>query len=231
MYMDATAQVIRGFPYDGARDSVELVQAGASLQNGDVVTMQPDGTVNKVGASAVAMAGLVFRGNADSPSAANSLGQYPTPQPALTISAIAWANGTVTVTTSTAHGYSSGYSVVIAGNTPTGYNGTYTVTVTGATTFTYALATNPGTETALGTATLASTTDVAGKAVVLWGNYVVRTQNYAAGAYVPGSPVMATNGQFALQSGTNPIIGYVRRVQQAVSGINGTQAYLDIEVL
>ena len=37
----------------------------------------------------------------------------------------------------TAHGFSTGDSVIIAGATPSGYNGTYTVTVVDANTFTY----------------------------------------------------------------------------------------------
>lgn len=227
MLMDSTAQVLRGFPYDGARDSLELIQGGASLRNGDVVTLMPDGTVNKVGATPVAPAGLVFRGNLDSASATNSIGRYPTPQPAQTMTAIAWSGGVVTVTIA-GHGYTTGQTVTIAGVTPAGYNGTYVITVTSTSTFTYALATNPGTETALGTSTLQSAFDPNGTAVVLWGNYIVRTQNYAAGNWVPGAAVTASNGQFALQTGTQPIIGYCRRVQAASS----TQtAAVDIEVL
>ncbi len=228
--MEYTAQVLRGWPMDGARDSNELIQQGAFLQNGDVVTVQADGTVNKVGATAVAMAGLVVRGNLDGASNANSVGRFPTPQPAYATTAFAWASGIVTVTTGVAHGYAVGNTVTIAGVTPAGYNGTYVIlSVPSTTTFTYALATNPGAATVQGTVTLVTQFDMQGQATVLWGNYIVRTQNYAAGAYVPGSPVKAINGQFALGvAGTDPIIGYVRRVQAA----SATQtAALDIEVL
>ncbi len=49
-----------------------------------------------------------------------------------------------------------------------------------------------------------------GKAVVLWSGFIVQTSNYAAGAYVPGSPVTAKNGQLALGvEGTDPIVGFV----------------------
>ncbi|MBF0379912.1 MAG: hypothetical protein HQL69_02785 [Magnetococcales bacterium] len=47
-------------------------------------------------------------------------------------------NKTVTTTTATNHGYSTGDSVTISGATPIGFNGTYDITVTSATTFTYA---------------------------------------------------------------------------------------------
>lgn len=43
------------------------------------------------------------------------------------------------------------FSAVIAGVTPSGYNGTYTATVTGASTFTFPLASNPGSVTVEGT--------------------------------------------------------------------------------
>jgi len=47
-------------------------------------------------------------------------------------------------------------------------------------------------------------------AVVLWSGFIVDTQNYAAGAYVPGSPVTVKNGQLALGvEGTDPIVGSV----------------------
>lgn len=72
--------------------------------------------------------------------------------PALTISNLTWSGGTVTVTTVSPHGLTSGESVgiVISGATPTGYNGTFTATSTGANTLTYSLATNPGSATVMG---------------------------------------------------------------------------------
>lgn len=72
--------------------------------------------------------------------------------PAKSISTIAWATGTVTVTLSAAHGWTNGSQVpvLISGVAPTGYNGAYTATVTGANTFTYSLTSNPGTATTMG---------------------------------------------------------------------------------
>lgn len=56
-----------------------------------------------------------------------------------------WAAGAATITTDTAHGFSVGSTVTIAGFSPSGYNGTVTVTaVPTTTTFRYALAADPG---------------------------------------------------------------------------------------
>jgi hypothetical protein len=68
------------------------------------------------------------------------------------ISTIAWASSVATVTTAAPHGFTTGdtISLVIAGAVPTAYNGTFTCTVTGASTFTYPLASNPGSETTPG---------------------------------------------------------------------------------
>ncbi|HHK5661023.1 TPA: hypothetical protein ACQVLZ_004352 [Serratia marcescens] len=74
--------------------------------------------------------------------------------PAKTITAIAWATNTVTVTLSKAHGWANGdkVPVVISGVEPEGYNGAYTATVTGDKEFTYTLSTNPGNATKMGSA-------------------------------------------------------------------------------
>lgn len=50
-----------------------------------------------------------------------------------------------------------------------------------------------------------------GKAVVLWGNYIAKVAStaYAAGAYAPGSNVTAKDGKFALDAGTDPVVGVV----------------------
>ena len=59
---------------------------------------------------------------------------------------------TVTVTTTTAHGFTTGDTLylTIAGVVPTAYNGTFLCTVTGASTFTYALSGSPGSVTTQG---------------------------------------------------------------------------------
>jgi surface protein len=79
---------------------------------------------------------------------------------AKTITGASWASGgTVTYTTSVAHGFSSGQSVSHTGITPTGYNlSSQIITVTGTTTYTVAsgLASTPGTYASGGTATQAT---------------------------------------------------------------------------
>jgi len=72
MLMERNAEIIRGWPYDGARDRAEMISSGATLQNGNWVQKQSDGTVNLSGASAANNVGLVFEGNGDSASAANT---------------------------------------------------------------------------------------------------------------------------------------------------------------
>lgn len=73
--------------------------------------------------------------------------------PAAALTTLAWSGGTVTATTTSPHGITTGQSLkaTIAGCTPSGYNGTYTVTATGANTFTYPLVSNPGTIVTPGT--------------------------------------------------------------------------------
>jgi hypothetical protein len=143
-----------------------------------------------------------------------------TPQPSKVASIGAWAAGQCLVTV-TAHGYVTGNIVVISGVTTTAVNGTYTITVVDANTFYIAIATTPGAITqGSPLATQTSATNNSGKAVVLWGNYIVATSNYTAGAYVPGSPVTASNGKYTLANGsTDPECGFVLRVQ----GVSATQ--------
>lgn len=70
----------------------------------------------------------------------------------LALSSLAWASGVVTATASATLEMATGqmFTTIISGATPAAYNGTYAATVTGASTFTYALVANPGTETVAG---------------------------------------------------------------------------------
>ena len=72
--------------------------------------------------------------------------------PANALTAISWNSGVVSATTTTNHGVLPGQYFSIAGVSPSGYNGTF-LALSGTTgnTLSYALATNPGTETVLGT--------------------------------------------------------------------------------
>lgn len=75
---------------------------------------------------------------------------------AATLVSLSYSSGTVTATASADHGLPDGdvIEITIAGAAPSGYNGTFACTITGATTFTYALASNPGTDTSPGSYTL-----------------------------------------------------------------------------
>jgi hypothetical protein len=95
------------------------------------------------------------------------------------LTAISWSGingGTVTATTTSAHGVLPGEQFSIAGTSPAGYNGTFIALAgTTAETLVYALATNPGTETALGDLAAsaggnvtATTTSAHGVAVGQW---------------------------------------------------------------
>lgn len=68
---------------------------------------------------------------------------------------LTWLSSVVTVTTAAPHGFTNAdvFPITIAGVTATGYNGTFTATITGASTFTYPLASNPGTASVVGTYT------------------------------------------------------------------------------
>jgi len=64
--------------------------------------------------------------------------------PEITISTITRVGTTATLTTTTAHGLSTGNTVYITQASPSQYNGTFTITVTGASTFTYTMSSDPG---------------------------------------------------------------------------------------
>lgn len=85
------------------------------------------------------------------PANALSAISYSGAWPTNVLTAISWSNGLVTATTTTAHGVLEGETFTITGCTPAGYNGTY-VALNGTTgsTLIYALASNPGAESVLG---------------------------------------------------------------------------------
>lgn len=108
--------------------------------------------------------------------------------PAKANTSLTWLSSVVTVTTTSPHGFTNADTlwITIAGAAPAGYNGTFLATVTGANTFTYALASNPGSETSPGTYVTESATEL---------NQMVTTffaQGSAQSVFVlelgPGSP-------------------------------------------
>jgi len=72
MLMEYVAMIRQGWPNGSALDRAEVIHAGSTLQNGDWVQKQSDGTVALSGATAADAVGLVVSGNGDSASAANS---------------------------------------------------------------------------------------------------------------------------------------------------------------
>lgn len=70
--MERVAEVVRGWPGEGALEYDMTIKTGSTLVNGDVVEMQVDGTIDKVSATASERVGLVVKGNGDSSSVLNS---------------------------------------------------------------------------------------------------------------------------------------------------------------
>jgi len=213
MKLEYVAQILRGWPKQGARERTEIVTSGASLINGDWVEMQANGTANKTSSASTRRAGLVIRGNGDSSSAANASGQLMTPQAAKSITALSWAGGFLTVSVAS-HGYAVGNSVTIAGtvtnvNTTVVIPGTYTVSSVPTTgTFTVSLPSDPGVITlGTNTATLVSGFSAPGEALTLWGNFIVATSSYettgyfAGDVYAPGTPLTVRSGKLAQANG------------------------------
>lgn len=71
----------------------------------------------------------------------------------LALTSLMWSGGQVTATTTAALSASVGstQTFAVSGSVPLAYNGTYSCVVTGANTFVYALQTDPGTATLVGT--------------------------------------------------------------------------------
>jgi hypothetical protein len=84
-----------------------------------------------------------------------------------TVSSITRSGSTATVTTASAHGYTTGKLVAIKDADQTEYNGVFTITVTGASTFTYTVSgtpATPATGTILANASIAYRIDTPGTA-------------------------------------------------------------------
>lgn len=72
----------------------------------------------------------------------------------ISIQSMTWANGIVAVTTAVPHGYKPATTVelTITGCTPDAYNGLYPCLITGPSSFSYLLASDPGSSTVFGIA-------------------------------------------------------------------------------
>ena len=143
--MEWTAEVVRGWPNDGARERYETIKASTTVANGVWVGPQSDGTVAPTSSTSTRAAGLVVRGNQD-----------------------------------------QGY----------------------------------GAPATFGTATVVQESGAnTNKAVVLWGNFVVRLQalslNAAVGTFVPGNNLTVVSGKISVATGSDPVIGHVLTVTSA----------------
>jgi hypothetical protein len=89
----------------------------------------------------------------------------------INIASISWSAGVVTVNTVSAHTIPTGQVVqgTIAGAAPSGYDGTFACTGVTTTQFTYPLASNPGSETNLGTFILADAAMLTAMATTYFG--------------------------------------------------------------
>lgn len=163
--------------------------------------------------------------------------------PSLTLSALSWAGGTATATTSTAHGWNVGDTVqaVISGVVPVGWNGTYAITVTSTTQFTFALASNPGTVTTQGKVTLAAVSQVQA-AVTTWfaqgantGVYILELGEGTATAGVTALTTWLTNNpntgyNFLVPQGWDAAASFVALVGNYATNTSKTYFYTTVSL-
>lgn len=118
--------------------------------------------------------------------------------PALDISSITWAAGVVTLDTTNPHGIPTGATtnIIVKGETPAGYNGTFIATAADANTLNYALATDPGTSTVLGTVLVGPQVDLSAFDDTWWGQGNLGTGYwvYETGTAVPQDVIDSVEG-------------------------------------
>lgn len=120
---------------------------------------------------------------------------------------ITWAAGTVTVTTTSPHGLSPGGTVRLTGVTPTGFNGDFPcATGTAGSTIKFALDTNPGAVTVLGTSTPLAKVwggfgHLEGKTIDILGDGIVMSQAIVSGGNVTvDRPIASIEGGLHYES-------------------------------
>jgi hypothetical protein len=132
----------------------QIVTINVSITSAPIPsTLQSSGAIVSQGATNLAIGTFAWLTQASDLTPLTTGSAAPAP-----LTSLIWSGGIVLVTTASAiTGRSVGdiFTTTIAGVVPTGYNGNYRATVTGTNTFTYSLLTNPGTETAVGTYTVA----------------------------------------------------------------------------
>jgi hypothetical protein len=134
--------------------------------------LQQSGAIVSVGGSTLTPGTYQYCGNI---SAINAISAT-----SYAITSLAWASSEVTATVASGELGSIGstFTTTVSGAVPTGYNGTYIATVASATTFTYAVASNPGTETTPGFYTIPGTSPISTPATSFF------AQGTSVGVYV-----------------------------------------------
>lgn len=134
--------------------------------------LQQSGAIVSVGGTTLAAGTYLYCGNL---AAVNAISAT-----SFAITSLAWTSGTVTATVASGILPTTGstFTTTISGTTPNGYNGTYLATVASATTFTYAVTTNPGTQTVAGDFTISGASPITSAATTFF------AQGQSVGAYV-----------------------------------------------
>jgi hypothetical protein len=134
--------------------------------------LQQSGAIVSVGGTTLTPGTYQYCGNLSAVNAISAT-SYP-------IVSLAWASSLVTATVATGElgVVGSTFTTTISGAVPAGYNGTYIATVATATTFTYALAANPGAETTPGSYTIPGVSPITPAATTFF------AQGQSVGVYV-----------------------------------------------
>lgn len=135
------------------------------------------------------------------------------------LTSITSTSSTATVTTTAAHGMSSGMYVRVAGATQPAYNGDFVITVTGLNTFTYPMLSAPGVSPATGTITLNRL-----KTPMVWkGSFAAAFVLTSYGVIAQNFYYMPVSNWGLLQQ--NRVILEYNRNAVIISQINGQEAY------
>lgn len=148
--------------------------------------LQQSGAIVSVGGTTLTAGTYQYCGNM---SAINSIAAT-----SYAITSLSWLSSEVTATVSgvTLPTVGTTFTTTISGASPAAYNGTYVATVASSTTFTYALASNPGTETTPGYFTISGASPITYPATSFF------AQGSAVGVYVLElGPVQGTDAQIA----------------------------------
>jgi hypothetical protein len=148
----------------------------------------------------------------------------PTATVSVSPSAVSWSGGTVTVTAN--NSFAVGQSVVLAGQSPSGFAGTFAIVSANATSFTYALTTNPVTTTVTGATATVGSTGVNITAATWSGGTVTITANnsFAAGnsVAVAGISPAGFNGTFTIVTANATSFTYALAASPYVATTKGT---------